>query len=65
MLLNSNFLKSEFEKEKNVIVDEIIRAQDNTEGYLNEKIYSVLFKVLVHFLKFLTIKIKFNSKSKC
>ena len=44
MLLNSKFLKSEFEKEKNVIVDEIIRAQDNTEGYVNEKIYSVLYK---------------------
>ena len=43
MLLNSKFRKDEFEKEKNVIVDEIIRAQDNTEGYVNEKIYSVLF----------------------
>ena len=31
-------------KKKNVIVDEIIRAQDNTEGYVNEKIYSVLYK---------------------
>ena len=40
MLLNSKFRKDEFEKEKNVIVDEIIRAQDNTEGYVNEKIYS-------------------------
>jgi len=44
MLLNSVFRKDEFEREKNVIVDEIIRAQDNTEGYINEKIYSVLFK---------------------
>lgn len=44
MLLNSKFPKDEFEKEKNVIVDEIIRAQDNTEGYVNEKIYSILFK---------------------
>jgi len=44
MLLNSNFRKDEFEREKNVIVDEIIRAQDNTEGYVNEKIYSILFK---------------------
>ena len=44
MLLNSLFRKDEFEKEKNVIVDEIIRSQDNTEGYVNEKIYSVLFK---------------------
>lgn len=43
MLLNSLLSKKEFEIEKTVVVDEIIRAKDNVEGYINEKIYELLF----------------------
>ena len=44
MLMNSLFLKKEFELEKNVVNEEIIRAIDNTAGYLNSEIYSLYFK---------------------
>ena len=44
MLMNSLFLKKEFELEKNVVNEEIIRAIDNTAGHLNSEIYSLYFK---------------------
>ena len=44
MLMNSLFLEKEFELEKNVVNEEIIRARDNTAGYLNNEIYSLYFK---------------------
>ena len=39
MLLHSNFDKKEFTREKNVI----IRDKDNTEDYINTKIYELIF----------------------
>ena len=36
--------KDEFDREKNVVVDEIIRSNDNTESQVNEKIYKLIFK---------------------
>ena len=44
MLMNSLFLKKEFELEKNVVNEEIIRAIDNTAGHLNSEIYSLYFE---------------------
>ena len=44
ILINANMDKGEFDKEKNVVVDEIIRSNDNTEGLVNEKIYELIFK---------------------
>ena len=44
MLMNSLFLKKDFELEKNVVNEEIIRAIDNTAGHLNSEIYSLYFK---------------------
>ena len=44
ILINANMDKAEFDKEKNVVVDEIIRSNDNTEGLVNEKIYELIFK---------------------
>ena len=36
--------KNEFEREKNVVVDEIIRSNDNTESQVNEKIYKLILQ---------------------
>ena len=44
ILINANMDKGEFDKEKNVVVDEIIRSNDNTEALVNEKIYELIFK---------------------
>jgi len=44
ILINANMDNTEFDKEKNVVVDEIIRSNDNTEGLVNEKIYELIFK---------------------
>ena len=44
ILLNSEMEKTEFDKEKTVVVDEIIRAKDNIENYINEKIYELIFR---------------------
>lgn len=44
MMMNSLFLKEEFEMEKKVVTEEIIRARDNTANYLNNEIYSLYFK---------------------
>ena len=43
MLMNSLFLEKEFELEKNVVNEEIIRARDIAAGYLNNEIYSLHF----------------------
>ena len=44
MLCNSKFEEKEFEREKKVVVEEIDRAKDNTGRYINDKIYTLLFK---------------------
>jgi predicted Zn-dependent peptidase len=44
MMMNSLFVKEEFEMEKKVVIEEIIRARDNTANYLNNEIYSLYFK---------------------
>ena len=44
MLINSKIEKSEFDKEKTVVVDEIIRARDNVEGFILEKINGLLYE---------------------
>ena len=44
MLTNSLFDKTEFEREKKVVVEEINRAKDNAAAYTNEEIYRLLFK---------------------
>ena len=43
ILFHPRMNKEDFEKERTVIVDEIIRANDNVEGQINEKIYSLVF----------------------
>merc|ERR1711907_721416 len=44
ILLTASMKKDEFDREKNVVVDEIIRSNDNTESLVNEKIYALIFK---------------------
>ena len=44
MVSYSTFKKTEFELEKKVVVEEIIRARDNTESYINNEIYSLVFQ---------------------
>jgi predicted Zn-dependent peptidase len=44
IILNAKLDRNDFDKEKNVVVDEIIRANDNTENYISEKIHTLLFK---------------------
>ena len=44
MLTNSLFDKTEFEREKKVVVEEINRAKDNAAAYTNEEVYRLLFK---------------------
>jgi predicted Zn-dependent peptidase len=44
MLMNSLFLEKEFEMEKNVVTEEIIRAIDNTANHINNEIYTLYFK---------------------
>lgn len=44
MVSYSKFEKSDFELEKKVVVEEIIRAKDNTESHINDEIYSLVFQ---------------------
>ena len=44
MLVNSLFLEKEFEMEKSVVTEEIIRAIDNTANHINNEIYTLYFK---------------------
>lgn len=44
MLLHSLFRKIDFEREKNVVVEEIDRSKDNTASYIMEKIYELIFE---------------------
>ena len=43
MLLHSRFEREDFDLEKNVIVEEIKRQMDNTEAFINTKIYDLMF----------------------
>ncbi len=44
MVCNSKFEKTEFEKEKQVVIEEIIRAEDDTSHHINNEIFKLVFK---------------------